>query len=74
MFLSNFSLRGADVMGVCLLNFRLVFLAISAAALDYKLIEQGQSFKSGMKGMNSILAAGLDLSILAPYRIDDGTC
>ena len=45
----------ADRMG------RLVFLAISAAALDYRLIEQGLSFKNGMRGTNSILAAGLDL-------------
>ena len=39
----------------CLLNGRLVFLAISAAALDYGLIEQELSFKNGM---NSILAVG----------------
>lgn len=32
-----------------------MFLAISAAALDYGLIEQGLSFKNGM---NSVLAVG----------------
>lgn len=45
----------------CLLNCRLVFSAILAAALDYRLIEQGRSFKNEMKGMNSMLVAGLRL-------------
>ena len=53
----------------CLLNGRLVFLAVSAAASDYGLIEQGLSFKTGM---NSIWAAGF--VHLGPSRIGGGLC
>lgn len=34
---------------------------MSAAALDYRLIEQGLAFEKRRKGMNSTWAAGLDL-------------
>lgn len=37
------------------------FLVVSPAALDYRLTEQGLAFEKRMKGMNSALAAGLDL-------------
>lgn len=46
-----------------------MFLAVSAAASDYGLVEQGLSFKNGM---NSILVAGF--VHLGPGRIGGGLC
>ena len=45
----------------CLLHRPLVTWAVLVATLDRGLMEQGLSFKNGMKGMDSILVAGLGL-------------